>query len=449
MGGTWWKNAYPGAAVDVQSYLYSLSFEDYDWTRLFAHQDELLDYTNHIIDKYGLAEKSLTNAPVAKLVYDESTCCWKIETQTGNTYLAENIINASGGLSQVKIPTFEGQDSFAGATMHTSEWDQDYDYRNKRVAIIGTGASATQVIPAIADKVAHLSIFQRTPHWILKRPDRVLKMWERKLHQRFPFIRKAHRSLLYWKFESRLVAFRFAPKLFTLFPQWEAKRHIKQHITDPELIAKLTPDFMIGCKRVLVNSDYYPTLKRDNVTLFTKENQLQSVTPKGIRTTQGQEVEVDLIVYATGFHASENMIAYPVIGREGRSLDMEWETGAHAYLGATVPYFPNLYLLGGPNTGIGHTSYLYMLEAQLEYVMQMLRKKEKENIKSIEIKEEPEKRYNEQLQKEMAKTVWQTGGCESWYQTEDGKNTTLYPNFTFKFRRDCVNARLEDHILVF
>lgn len=447
LGGTWWRNSYPGAQVDVQSHLYSLSFEPYDWSRQFAMQYEILKYTNHLLDKYNIRENALTNANVTRLEYSEEDVEWTVSLEDGRMFRAPVIINASGGLSQPNIPDFKGQDSYKGKTMHTSRWDHDFEYRDKNVAVIGSGASAIQVIPSIAPHVRNLYVFQRTPHWILPRPDRAFTNVERNTFRRFPALRKAYRNALFSRFEGRVIAFKYMTSVLKVF-QKEGEAHIRKTISDPELRRKVTPDFLMGCKRVLLSSDYYQSLNRPNVHLLTRESGIETFNETGIATTDGQQIDVDLIVYATGFHAAENHVVYPIIGRNGKKIEDEWENGAHAYLGSTVPNFPNLFILAGPNTGTGHTSALGLIEAQLEYIMRAILHMRNERAKSIEIRAEVEEAYNEDIQKQLKTTVWATGGCQSWYQTEDGKITTLYPNFTFIFRRDCKNFKPKDHIIV-
>lgn len=446
MGGTWYANTYPGAQVDVQSHLYSLSFEPYDWSRLFAYQHEILKYTNHIIDKYSIRNSCECNAKVSELKFDESTGQWNISTENGKQFSTTFIINASGGLSQPKIPEFEGLDQYKGKTMHTAKWDHNFNYTDKKVAIIGSAASAIQVIPELASFVDHLYIFQRSAHWILPRPDRALTNLERNTFKRFPALQRAYRDSIYAKLEARVLAFQYANQLLKLF-QKEGEDHIKDSVKDPELRKKVTPDYLMGCKRILMSNNYYTTLNKDNVTLLTKESGIQSFTKDGIKTADGQEIKADLVVFATGFHASENVVVYPVIGRNGKTLKEEWDGHAHAYLGTTVPNFPNLFLMAGPNTGTGHTSALGLLEAQLEYVIRAIDHKQKKQWKTIEVKADVEEKYNKAIQKDLSKSVWQTGGCHSWYLTEDGYNTTMYPRFTFLFKRDCKNFKTSDHIL--
>ena len=445
-GGTWWRNNYPGAAVDVQSHLYSFSFEPYDWSRQFAKQYEILEYTNHVIDKYGIRDHALTNAKVVGLVYDDAECEWTVKLEDGRAFIATNIINASGGLSQPKIPEFKGQDTFKGKTMHTGLWDHSYDYRNKRVAVIGSAASAIQVVPAIAPNVKELYMFQRTPSWVLPRPDRAFTNIERATFRKFPAIRQAYREMLYARFESRVLAFQNPKKLIPLF-QKEAENHIKNSINSKELQKIMTPDYMMGCKRILIANDYYPTLNRDNVhVLPASQTGVDSFNETGIATTDGQQIDVDLIVYATGFHASENTVVYPITGKNGITVDEAWKDGAHAYLGTMVPDFPNLFIIAGPNTGTGHTSAIGLIESQLEYITRAIKHKQDKNLKSIEVKADVEEKYNAKIQKQLKGSVWEIGGCHSWYLTEDGKNTTLYPTFSFIFRRDCKRLKAGEHV---
>lgn len=446
LGGTWWRNSYPGAAVDVQSHLYSLSFEPYDWSRLFAKQYELLKYTNHCLDKYDIRPHALTNANVSKLRYREDDAIWEVHLHDGRLFEATHIINASGGLSQPNIPPFKGLSDYKGKTMHTARWDHSYDYKDKRVAVIGTGASAIQVVPAIAPVVDQLFVFQRQAHWIMPRPDRALTNVERSTFNRFPAIRKAFRNALFAQFEARVIAFRNPDKLIPIV-QRDAEKHIENSIADPDLREKVTPTYTMGCKRVLLSNDYYPALSRENVHLITSPTGIDYMNKTGIITTDGKQVDVDLIVFATGFHASENNVVYPIEGLDGRKISDEWANGAHAYLGTTVPFFPNLFILAGPNTATGHTSAIGLIESQIEYIIRALKYKKEKNAKSIEVKAGVEKAYNDRIQKQLEGTVWKTGGCESWYQTKDGKITTLYPTFSVVFRRDCKNFKPGNHVL--
>jgi len=354
------------------------------------------------------------------------------------------LINSSGSLSQPSVPPIKGVNDFKGAAFHTSRWDHSFDYSGKKVAVIGTGASGVQVIPALAPDVESLNVFQRTPHWVLTRPDRILSKKERKFIHAYPFITSIYRELMYWKLESRMLAFKGNLKLINKIQQW-ALTYLKRKVKDPELRKKLTPDFMLGCKRVLLTSEYYPTMQRDNVHLET--DGIEEINETGLLTKSGKQIDVDLIVFATGFHASEHNIPYPIIGRNGLSVQEAWKDGAHAYIGTVVPNFPNLFILVGPNTGIGHTSALHIMESQMKYIMETLKAMRINHWKTVEIKEDVEIAYNDKIQKQLAKTVWQIGGCKSWYQTESGKNTTLYPTYSFVFRKATSKFKKEEHLV--
>lgn len=444
LGGTWYANQYPGAQVDVPSHLYSLSFEPYNWSRLFAKQEEILTYTHHILNKHQLRKKASTNANVTELRFDDQKQIWQVSCEDGRVWTANFVINATGILSQPNIPTFKGQDQFKGKAMHTAQWDRDFDYRQKKVAVIGNGASAIQVVPTIAPEVKHLTVFQRTPHWVTPRPDRELASWERKWLQNYPLVRKIHRHLIYAQLELRILAFQ-NPSLLKLY-QLIAKRHLNKQVSSPTLRQRLTPNYILGCKRILLSNEYYPALQRNNVTLLSKMSGIQEFTETGIQTIDGRHIEVDLMVYATGFKASEGLIGYPIVGKNGISLQEVWANYPHAYLGATIPHFPNLFMIAGPNTGIGHTSALFMLEAQLQYLFNIIDHQQKEKWTTFEVKEEVEKAYNEKIQRDLAKTVWQSGGCKSWYQTESGVNSTLYPYSSLFLWRDCSRFKPEEHL---
>ena len=444
MGGTWWRNNYPGAAVDVQSHLYSFKSEPYNWSRLFAKQSEILEYTNYLIDKYDLRKKTQCNKNVVKAEFDKEADAWSVFTEDGSIYKAPVLINSSGALSQPSIPPIQGKEKFKGASFHTSRWDHNFDYTEKKVAVIGTGASGVQVIPALAPDVESLYVFQRTPHWVLTRPDRILSKRERKFIHAFPFITSIYREMMYWKLESRMLAFRGNVKLINKIQQW-ALTYLKRKVKDPELRKKLTPDFMLGCKRVLLTSEYFPALQRNNVHLET--DGIEEINETGLLTKSGNQIDVDLIVYATGFYAAEHNIPYPVIGRNGLTLEEYWKDGAHAYIGTVVPHFPNLFILVGPNTGIGHTSALHIMESQMKYIMETLKAMRQNKWKSVEVKEDVESAYNQKIQKQLAKTVWQIGGCKSWYQTKEGKNTTLYPTYSFVFRKATSKFKKKEHLV--
>ncbi|WP_375177497.1 flavin-containing monooxygenase [Marinobacter mobilis] len=446
MGGTWCQNTYPGAAVDVQSPLYSIAAEPYPWSQMFAEQAELQQYTNHVIDKNGLRQKTRTSTNVESTHWDEGKQQWVVHTSQGE-FSGQFLINASGPLSTPMTPNFPGRDSFKGKSFHTNNWDWDYDYRNKRVAIIGSGASAAQAIPAMVNDVAELHVFQRTPHWVLPRPDRKFSKFEQTLLGIKPLY-KLLRSLIYWQLETRVVGFKYSQKLLNVFAQKKAERFIKQQITAPALQAALTPDYTIGCKRIILSSTLYPALDQSHVQVHTKEDGIAAITDTGITTTQGQQLDVDLIVYATGYQATDGVISYPVTGRNGQTIAQVWEEFPRAYLGTALPGFPNLFIMTGPNTGIGHTSAIFIIEAQLEYIAKAIQSVMKTDSKSIEVTEEAEADYTGMIHSEMDRTVWKAGGCTSWYQSKSGHVIAMFPGFSFTYRRLAKTFKPGHHSLV-
>lgn len=445
MGGTWCQNSYPGAAVDVQSPLYSISSEPYAWSQMFAEQDELERYTNEVIDKHGLRDRTTLNANVRQVRWDDAAKRWLIDTDAAGVFQAQVLINASGPLSTPVIPNFPGRDTFKGKSFHTNNWDHTYDYRGKRVAIIGSGASAAQVIPAIADRVGELHVFQRSPHWVLPRPDRKFSPFERKLLGIKPLY-KALRWAIYWGLESRVIGFKYSKTLLNLVAQREALQHLARQVPDPDLRKKLTPDFTIGCKRIILSSTLYPALSRSNVQLHDRHDGIDAINQHGILTARGQQLDLDLIIYSTGYDATDGVISYPVIGKDGVALSEVWSEYPRAYLGTAIPGFPNLFVVTGPNTGIGHTSAIFVIESQMKYIIDSMKKLAQSGKRSIEVRREAENAYTQMIHSEMNKTVWKTGGCNSWYQSKSGHVIAMFPGFSFTYRRMASRFRPDHHV---
>lgn len=445
MGGTWSQNVYPGAAVDVPSTLYSLSSEPYDWSQMYAEQHELNQYTDFIINKHKLREKTQTKTNVTKIEWDDDTQRWQVMVEGSKHYTAQFIVNASGPLSTPIIPDFKGRDTFKGKSFHSNNWDNTYDIKDKRVAIIGSGASAAQIIPAIADDVAHLSVFQRTPHWVIPRNDYVFKKWQRAILRK-KWAYKALRVLIYWALEYRVIGFKYSQGMLNFLGKRNANKLIKKQIKDPETQQKVTPDFDFGCKRVILSDTLYEAYSKHNVTLFDKDNGIKEITEHGIVSADGTQHELDLIVYSTGYDATDGVISYPVVGRQGKTLASAWADYPRAYMGTSVPNFPNLFVVTGPNTGIGHTSALFLIESQMRYIMSCITQVKQRNRQVIEVKEQAEQKYTDHIHHEMTKTVWQNGGCNSWYKSKSGKVIAMFPGFSFTFRRWTKNFKAIDHI---
>ncbi|WP_100657316.1 flavin-containing monooxygenase [Alteromonas flava] len=446
-GGTWKQNTYPGAAVDVQSLLYSLSFEPYDWSRMFAEQQELAAYTDYIYTRYQLQKKTLCSANVSQLKWLEDRCVWEVTVNESETLYAQYVINASGPLSMPVIPNFPGQETFAGPTFHTNDWEHSVDLKNKKVAIIGSGASAAQVIPAIVDDVDCLYVFQRTPHWVLPRWDIQFSKWQRKLLN-IGWIYKLMRVAIYWLLEIRILGFKYSRKMLDIIGKRPALKHLRKQIRDPQLRQKLTPDFTIGCKRVIVSSSYYPAIAHPNSQLYDRTNGINEIMPNAIKTVRGDVLATDVIIYATGFDATDGLVPYPVIGKGGQTLQEFWHEYPRAYLGTCVPQCPNFFLVTGPNTGIGHTSALFIIESQMNYIFDAIQYAQQNDARGICVTPEAEANYTAMIHKEMANTVWQTGGCHSWYKSISGKVTAMFPGFSFTYRRLTKRFKVIHHKLI-
>lgn len=445
LGGTWCQNTYPGAAVDVQSPLYSISSEPYPWSQMFAERDELEKYTNRIIDKHGIRERADLNADVSAMVWDDEIRRWRITTQDGREYQAQFIILGSGPLSNPNIPDFKGIDSFEGNAFHSNAWDHGADLKGKKVAIVGSGASAAQIIPAIAGDVDELHVFQRTPHWVLPRRDRKFSSIEREMLKN-PYVYGAVRSAIYLGLETRVLGFKYWPGLLDVVAKRQALAHMNKQIKDPDKRRKLTPDYTIGCKRIIVSSDLYPALDMQHVSLHDKDDGIDEITPWGMLTTQGDKVEVDTIVWATGYDATDGATTFTVTGSGGAELTDLWAEYPRAYLGTTMPRFPNLFVMLGPNTGIGHTSALFIMESQLRYALDCIKRTKEAGFDSVEPTIDAEERWTNWIHKEMEGTVWQSGGCSSWYQNSNsGKVIAMYPGFSFDYRFRASRFRNSDH----
>jgi cation diffusion facilitator CzcD-associated flavoprotein CzcO len=433
IGGTWRDNTYPGAACDVPSQLYSFSFApNPDWSRSFSPQPEIQAYLKRVAAESSVMDRFRFDTSVEDARWDEEAAHWRVTTNAG-TVSAEVLVSAAGALSEPKMPEIDGIETFQGKVFHSAQWDHDYDLTGKRVAVIGTGASAIQIVPEIADKVAHLDVYQRTAPWVMPRRDRAYTGLERLAFRHLPAVQKLYRTAIYWGRETFVPAFTVNPKIATPAKK-AALKNIERGLPDPQLREKVTPSFEIGCKRILISNDWYPTLARDNVDLVTEG--IEKVTGNAVVTREGVEREIDALVVATGFHTTDLPIAEHITGRHGETLATQWEReGMSAYKGATTHGFPNLFFIVGPNTGLGHSSMVFMIESQIAYVLDALRTMNERSIGELEPRPRAQEWWNRDIQRRMRKTVWSAGGCSSWYLDSHGRNVTLWPRTTFTFRR--------------
>jgi cation diffusion facilitator CzcD-associated flavoprotein CzcO len=432
VGGTWRDNHYPGAACDIPSYLYSFSFEpNPEWSRSFGGQAEILAYLNHCADKYGLRPHLQFNREIVRAAFDERAQRWEVRTKDGQTLRARTIVSGCGGLSRPSYPDIPGLSTFEGKTFHSARWDHSYAMEGKRVGVIGTGASSIQIVPAIAPKVGKLTVFQRTAPWIVPKIDVAIPERLKGIFRLAPALQKFMRGAIYSLLEARAYAFVVRPPLLKK-AEPNALRYLGSQVKDRALRAKLTPSYRMGCKRILPSNEYYPALQRENVELVTEA--IDRVTPAGVRTSDGREHPLDALICATGFQAAEMCAPFEIRGLGGRELNGEWKNGAEAYLGTTVAGFPNLFLLVGPNTGLGHNSMVYIIESQIAYVVGAVQAMREARLESLVVRADAQRRYNARVQERLAKTIWSTGGCKAWYSTREGKNTTLWPGFSLEYR---------------
>lgn len=431
-GGTWRVNNYPGAACDVPSHLYSFSFaQNAAWSRKFPQQSELLRYTEKLVEDYDLLRYIRLDTALVAADFDEEKGYWLVRTSKGG-FSAKSLVIATGALSRPVIPHISGLENFQGRIFHSAQWQHDYDLAGKRVAVIGTGASAIQFVPEIVKKVAQLDLYQRTPPWVLPRPDRAISRFEQRLLHRVKPLQWLYRGLTYVLYEMRLVAFAKLPLLLHLI-QPLARRHIRKQIPhDAGLRRKVTPDYALGCKRILLMNDYYPALARSNVAVLT--DGIAEVRAHSVVGRNGEERVVDAIIFGTGFDVQHTLGAIEVRGRGGSLLSAAAAHGLEAYKGATLAGFPNYFMITGPNTGLGHNSMIYMIESGVNYVVRAIAMMRQQGLHSLEVKAQVQAEYNRVLQRRLHGTVWDSG-CRSWYLTKDGKNNTLWPGFSFEYRQ--------------
>lgn len=441
VGGTWRDNTYPGCACDVPSHLYSFSFApNPGWSRAYSPQPEIWEYLRDCAGRFGVLPHVRFNQEVLAAYWDAGHRRWLIETGRGRL-TADVLVAATGGLSEPAVPELPGLAGFAGTAFHSARWDHGHDLTGRRVAVIGTGASAVQFVPEIQPRVGALHIFQRTPPWIMPRPDRPIGPLERSAYRRLPALRRLSRAALRTGQEALLLNFRH--QSLARVVRRAALAHLRRCVPDPELRARLTPDYMIGCKRVLLSNDYLPALTQPNVELVTRP--VAGVRPHWVVAADGTERRVDTIIFGTGFRVTDPPIAHRVRGVDGRTLADAWGGSMRAYQGTTIAGFPNFFMISGPNTGLGHTSVVLMIEAQIEHVLHALGFLHRRGLAALSPRPAAVTAYNRWVDARLAGTVWNSGGCSSWYLDATGRNSVLWPGTTWSFRRRLARFRVADY----
>lgn len=446
VGGTWRDNSYPGCACDTPVALYQFSFApSLGWSHLFPRAPEVQAYTEYMADSFGLRPHLKLGTETTSAVWDEAKSVWRLTTKTGETIEADAIVPALGQLNRPMIPEIKGRDSFKGPAFHSARWDHKVDLKGKRVGVIGSAASAVQLIPEVAKEAGHLTVFQRTPNWVIPRLDRAITEEEKALAMTALEIAHLGREQIYanadhlfwqvfaWTKEGRAAYTRVA------------LNHLEEQVPDAELRKKLTPDYPIGCKRILITDDFYPALMRPNVSLVTEH--IDGITPEGVKTADGTMHDLDVIIYATGFETTGWHWSMEVIGRDGKRLDDVWHEAPEAYLGITTSGFPNMFMLYGPNTNLGHNTITFMIERQVEYAVKALEAMEARGAASMDVTKAAQDRFNRELQASLAKTTWADPGCNSWYKTADGRITQNWGSHTRDYAKATATVALDDYTL--
>jgi cation diffusion facilitator CzcD-associated flavoprotein CzcO len=450
VGGTWHINTYPGAECDVPSQLYSYSFAlNPSWSKVYSPQQEIWDYTRKVAEESGTLDRFVFDTAVVDATWDDAEQRWtvRVEGPAGaQVYAARTLIAGAGGLSEPRLPEIEGIDDFQGEIFHSARWNHDVDLTGKRVAVIGTGASAIQLVPELQKVVGHLDVYQRTPNWVIPRNEREFSALEKAVFAKVPGAQRALRSLVYATLEARVPAFARFPQLMKAV-EAQGRKNIAKGIRDPELRRKVTPAYRAGCKRILISNKWYPALDADNVDLVT--DPIAKITGDAVVTADGVERPIDVLVVATGFYVTEPPIAQHVTGRDGRTLADVWDgAGMAAYKGTTFHGFPNLFQIVGPNTALGHSSMIFIIESQVRYVVEAAKAMRRERLAAVEPTQAAQDAWTARIRRKMKPTVWQTGGCASWYLDKFGNNTTLWPGQTFTFRQHLSKFDLDKYDVV-
>jgi cation diffusion facilitator CzcD-associated flavoprotein CzcO len=449
VGGTWRDNTYPGAACDVPSQLYSYSFApNTEWSMSFSPQPEIHRYLQQVARHWGVTDRIEFRTTVTDVTWDEQTDRWMVSTAGPDgvtTYAARTFILGPGPLSEPRLPEITGLETFAGEIFHSARWRHDIDLTGKRVAVIGTGASAIQLIPEIQPIVGHLDVYQRSAPWVIPRNEHRYSSVEKAAFRHVPGLQRLARAAIYWGREAYVPAFAWNPKIAAP-ARLAALRNIRKGIADPALREKVTPDYAIGCKRILISNRYYPAIAAPNTELITEG--IREITPTGVITADGVEREVDVLIVATGFETTDIPLSHHIRGIGGELMSDRFKrTGTAAFKGSTVPGFPNLFFIIGPNTGLGHSSMVFIIESQVKYLREALSTMRRSSFATVNPTEKAFEKWNATVQRRMNGTVWNTGGCSSWYLDEQGRNTTLWPTFTFLFRHQLRAFDLESYLV--
>ncbi|NHB58576.1 NAD(P)/FAD-dependent oxidoreductase [Acinetobacter sp. 194] len=443
VGGTWRENQYPGAACDVQSHMYSLSYvPKSDWSKRYAEAPEIFSYIQSVIKDYDLKKYIKFNQELSSARYDEQNCRWHLVLNGQDQLEAQFVIFANGPLHIPQIPKIKGIEKFKGEVFHSSHWNHDYALQGKKVASIGTGGSAIQYIPEIAPEVDQLYVFQRTAAWVIPRDERAYSNLDKKLFAKFDWYRKLHRARLYWSNESRVMPI-VQPKMMKI-GQKLAELFIRYQVKDKAVAEKLTPNYTMGCKRILVSNKYFPTFNRQNVELVT--DAIQEITEDSIISRDGKNRKIDCLIYGTGFITDPRIYlkSFECYGEKGLELKQVWKDGAESYYGMSTKGFPNFFQLLGPNTVLGHNSVIFMIESQVNYILQLIQTVDRTHTQAVVVKDQVQDQFNEKIQDQFQGTVWQSG-CVSWYQQDGGKNFALWPSYTWKYWLNTLKVNPSDY----
>ena len=444
IGGTWRENTYPGAECDIPSALYSYSFEPYpDWEYKWSHQPQILKYINHCVDKYDLRKHIHTNQELVSAHWTDDLF-WNIITKDGSTYQAKTFIPAIGQLHHPSIPKFKDLGSFEGSSFHSAQWDHKVDLKDKSIAVIGNAASAVQFIPQIAKVAKEITVFQRSANWMLPKQDRLYMEWEKKLVKKFPILLRIYRKKIWLLGGALFSLMQNGNNLLRKFYQNKTVHYIKEHIKDPELVKELTPTYPMGGKRILFSDDYYEALSKSHVHLIT--DQLESINASGIKTSDGSMYDADVIIYATGFKTNPFLMNLDIRGKENISIHDAWKDGPKNYLGMTVNQFPNMFMMYGPNTNLGHNSIIIMSEAQANYITQCISHLIKNNKNSIEVKKPAIDSYYSEIQKRLKKMIWAQID-QSWYQSSNGNIPNNWPGRTMEYTKRTKQVNVDHYTI--